>query len=57
MQDLPTLGQMIAAQARLRPDAIGAADLERALTFQDWNRRACRLANALLGAGLAKGDR
>ncbi len=57
MQDLPTLGQMVAAQARLRPDAIGAADLERALSFQDWNRRASRLANALLGAGLIKGDR
>ena len=27
------------------------------LTFVQWNRRACRLANALLGIGLKKGDR
>ena len=27
------------------------------MTFLEWNRRACRLANALLGLGLAQGDR
>jgi acyl-CoA synthetase (AMP-forming)/AMP-acid ligase II len=27
------------------------------MTFRDWNRRSCRLANALLGFGLGKGDR
>ncbi len=27
------------------------------MTFPDWNARACRLANALLGLGLEKGDR
>ena len=27
------------------------------MTFRQWNERACRLANALLGLGLAKGDR
>ena len=32
-------------------------DLERSLTYSEWNARACRLANALLGLGLAKGDR
>jgi acyl-CoA synthetase (AMP-forming)/AMP-acid ligase II len=32
-------------------------DLERALSFARWNERACRLANALLGLGLQKGDR
>jgi acyl-CoA synthetase (AMP-forming)/AMP-acid ligase II len=51
------MGQMLAVQARLQPDRIGAADLERAMTFKAWNGRACRLANALLGLGLAKGDR
>ena len=27
------------------------------MTYRDWNERACRLANGLLGLGLAKGDR
>ena len=27
------------------------------MTYRQWNERACRLANALLGIGLAKGDR
>ncbi len=52
-----TLGQILSAQARLRPDNIAARDLERALSWRQWNARACRLANALLGLGLAKGDR
>lgn len=50
-------GQMLSAHARLRPDAVGAQDLERALTFDAWNRRAQRLANGILGMGLEKGDR
>jgi len=54
---LLTFGQMLRAQARLQPDRIGARDLERAMSFDLWNRRACRLANALLGLGLGKGDR
>ncbi len=55
--DLFALGTMLSAHARLMPDRIGAADLERALTFRQWNARACRLAHALLGLGLVKGDR
>ena len=39
------------------PDKIGARDLDRAMTFRLWHERACRLANALLGLGLGKGDR
>jgi fatty-acyl-CoA synthase len=54
---LPTFGQMLDAQARLMPDRLGARDLERTLSFRDWNDRACRLGNALLGLGLATGDR
>jgi len=50
-------GEMLSAQARLQPDRIGARDLERAMTFREWNVRACRLGNALLGLGLGKGDR
>jgi fatty-acyl-CoA synthase len=52
-----TAGQALGAQARLQPDRIGARDLERAMTFRQWNSRACRLANALLGVGLGRGDR
>lgn len=51
------MGQTLSAQARFQPDRIGARDLERAMTYRQWNARACRLANALLGLGLAKGDR
>ncbi len=57
MKELLTIGQMLSVQARLYPDRIGARDLDRAMTFRQWNQRACRLANALLGLGLAKGDR
>jgi len=51
------LGEIVAAHARLRPHKIGARDSRRALTFAQWNSRACRLANALLGLGLKKGHR
>ena len=57
MTSLLTVGEMLSAQARLQPDRLGARDLERALTFSEWNERACRLANGLLELGLAKGDR
>jgi fatty-acyl-CoA synthase len=57
MKELLTLGQMLGVQARLQPERTGARDLERSMTFLEWNRRACRLGNALLGLGLAKGDR
>jgi fatty-acyl-CoA synthase len=57
MKDLLTLGQMVAVHARLQPERTGARDLERSMSFDLWNRRACRLANALLGIGLRKGDR
>ncbi|MDU8943028.1 class I adenylate-forming enzyme family protein [Ovoidimarina sediminis] len=57
MTALLTVGEMLAAQARIQPERIGARDLERQLTFRDWNARACGLANALLDAGLSKGDR
>jgi acyl-CoA synthetase (AMP-forming)/AMP-acid ligase II len=51
------LGEILAAHARLQPHKIGARDSRRTLTFAQWNARACRLANALLGLGLAPGDR
>lgn len=43
--------------AYLHPDKMGAKDLGRSLTFKEWNDRANRLANALLGLGLKPGDR
>src|ERR1700751_6218511 len=48
---------MLSVHARLSPDRVGARDLERSLTFAQWNDRSCRLANALLGLGLSKGER
>ena len=57
MKELLTLGQMLAVHARLHGERTGARDLERAMTFRQWDERARRLANALLGLGLAKGDR
>ncbi len=57
MTQLLTVGEMLSTHARLQPDRIGARDLERAMSYRQWNQRACRLANALTGLGLAKGDR
>ena len=57
MSQVQHLGAILALNARLFPERIGAADLERQMTFSEWNARACRLANALLGLGLEKGDR
>src|SRR5215471_6362803 len=57
MTSLPNLGEVLRFHARIVPDKIGARDLERAMTFREWNARACRLANAFIGLGLAKGDR
>jgi acyl-CoA synthetase (AMP-forming)/AMP-acid ligase II len=57
MRGVLNLGEIVAAHARLQPHKIGTRDSRRALTFAQWNQRACRLANALLGLGLKKGDR
>ena len=57
MSDVASFGQTLATHARVAPERIGARDLSRAMTFREWDRRANRLVNALLGLGLAKGDR
>ncbi len=57
MTKLLTAGEVLSAQARLRPDQLAARDLDRAMTWRQWNERACRLANALAGLGLGKGER
>src|SRR5678816_2955096 len=57
MRSVLNLGEILTAHARLQPDKIGARDSRRALTYAQWNARACRLANALLALGLERGDR
>src|SRR6201987_6237504 len=48
---------MLSVHARLSPNRVGARDLERSMTFAQWNDRSCRLAHALIGLGLNKGER
>jgi fatty-acyl-CoA synthase len=57
VKDLLNFGQMLSVHARLSPNRVGARDLERSMSFSQWNDRSCRLANALIGLGLSKGDR
>ena len=57
MNQLLTLSDAVATHARLSPGKLAARDSRRRLTFAEWNDRASRLANGLLGLGLAKGDR
>jgi acyl-CoA synthetase (AMP-forming)/AMP-acid ligase II len=48
---------MVGSHARLQPAKLAVQDSRRALTFAQWDERASRLANGLLGLGLSKGDR
>ena len=57
MSQLLHFGEIVAMNAYLSPDKVGARDLTRSLTFRGWNDRSCKLANALIGLGLEKGDR
>jgi acyl-CoA synthetase (AMP-forming)/AMP-acid ligase II len=57
MSELLHLGEIISRNARLFPNKPGARDPARSMTYRNWNDRSCRLANALLGSGLVKGDR
>ena len=57
MKELLNIGQMLSVHARLFPSRVGARDLSREMSFAQWNERSCRLAHALLGIGLSKGDR
>lgn len=49
--------EIIAGNARRRPDAIGWRFGERVLTWREIDERVNRAANALLGLGLVRGDR
>jgi acyl-CoA synthetase (AMP-forming)/AMP-acid ligase II len=57
MAGVLNVGEVLSVHARLAPDRPAARDLGRALTFRQWEERANRLANALGGLGLGKGDR
>ena len=57
MDHFLTLADAIATHARLTPQKIGVLDSTRSLTFLQWEKRACCLANGLLALGLKKGDR
>ena len=57
MSGLTNLSDALAMNARFFGDKVGARDLERSLSFRQWHDRSCRLANALCGMGLEKGDR
>jgi fatty-acyl-CoA synthase len=56
MTGLPNVGEVLRTHSQLFPERVGARDLERTMTFRQWNARSCRLANALLGLGLGKGN-
>jgi len=51
------VGEVLKMAAYLYPDKMGAKDLNRAITFKQWNERCNKLANALLSLGLKKGDK
>ncbi len=57
MNRLLTVADVVAAQARLQAEKVGARDSRRALSFRQWHERANRLANAFHGLGLRQGDR
>jgi fatty-acyl-CoA synthase len=57
MAQLLNIGDVLTTNARLFPDKVGASDQTRSLSFSHWNTRSNRLANAILGLGLKKGDR
>jgi fatty-acyl-CoA synthase len=57
MHHLLTLADAVATHARLTPGKLAVRDSRRSLSYAQWHLRSRRLANALLGLGLNKGDR
>jgi acyl-CoA synthetase (AMP-forming)/AMP-acid ligase II len=57
MSGILNVGEVLSVQARLVPHKLAVKDSRRALTYAQFEERACRLANALLGLGLGHGDR
>ncbi len=52
-----TVGHLLARNARFWPNRVGLEDAGCAWTFAEWNARVNRLANALVGGGIGRGDR
>ncbi len=52
-----TAGDFLARNARLWPGRVGLEDAGRAWTFAAWDARVNRLANALAGRGIGRGER
>jgi len=52
-----TAGTLLKMMAMHYPDKPGAGDKNRKMTFNEWNARSCRLANALTKLGVKRGDR
>ncbi len=51
------IGTLLPRHARYRPDHLAVVFAADRLTFRQFNARVNRLANGLLAAGLAKGDK
>ena len=51
------IGSLLPRHARYRPDHTGIVFNEQRLSFQEFNARVNRLANALLNLGMSKGDK
>src|SRR6266508_6236067 len=51
------IGTLLSRHARYRPDHLAVVFVDNRLTFREFNARVNRLANGLLAAGLAKGDK
>ena len=57
MKNMCTLRQLIRRNLELNPDKIALIEAERRYTFAEFADRTRRFGNALLGMGMAKGDR
>ncbi|MGY5874923.1 MAG: AMP-binding protein [Candidatus Thorarchaeota archaeon] len=51
------IGMMLTRNAQCRPDHIGIVFEDRRLTFHEFNMNVNRIANALRGLGIGKGDK
>ena len=51
------MGTVLSRQAEQYPERLGCQDKNKDLTFQQWNDRSCRLANALSRIGCVNGER
>lgn len=51
------IGSLVTRHARYRPDHVAVVVGDHRLTWEDFNHRVNRLANALFGMGIRKGDK